>query len=61
MVPVRRKVGAPSGQADTYPLTSGWDTQTARMQARWTHSQSQTDGRTDTHCTRARTAKESRR
>eukprot|EP00966_Prymnesium_polylepis_P220913 5109669-Prymnesium_polylepis.1 len=33
---VRRKVGAPSGQVDTYPLTSGWDTQTAHMQARCT-------------------------
>eukprot|EP00966_Prymnesium_polylepis_P080941 1875001-Prymnesium_polylepis.1 len=28
-LPARRKDGAPSGQAGTYPLTSGWDTQAA--------------------------------
>eukprot|EP00966_Prymnesium_polylepis_P240924 5571727-Prymnesium_polylepis.1 len=38
ILPVCRKYGAPSGQADTYPLTSGWDTQAAHTQARWTQT-----------------------
>ena len=51
ILPARGKDGAPSGQADTYPLTSGWDTQAAHMQ--------DTDGLTRTAPAHAQT-KESR-